>query len=67
MSTLRIGLMGFGRIGRQIYRTALEDDSVEIVAISDIGQPHILHYLLQRSLGATPDVTLEDNYLVRGE
>lgn len=40
--------MGFGRIGRNLYRLASETDDVHIAAISDIGSPEILHYLLQR-------------------
>ena len=47
-SNIRVGLMGFGRIGRNLYRLASETDDVHIVAISDIGSPEILHYLLQR-------------------
>ena len=47
---MRIGMMGFGLVGRQLYRLALEDERFEVVAISDIGRPEILHHLLARSL-----------------
>jgi len=40
--------MGFGRIGRNFFRLASETPNVEIPVISDVGQPEILHYLLQR-------------------
>ena len=46
MSSVRVGLMGFGEIGRDVYQLALAEPELEVVAISDIGQPDILHYLL---------------------
>ncbi|MFB0515427.1 MAG: type I glyceraldehyde-3-phosphate dehydrogenase [Candidatus Neomarinimicrobiota bacterium] len=45
---IRVGLMGFGRIGRNLYRLASEIPDVEIAVISDVGRPEILYYLLQR-------------------
>ncbi|MYA16657.1 MAG: hypothetical protein F4Z28_07775, partial [Gammaproteobacteria bacterium] len=63
METLRLGLMGFGQVGRQIYRLALADDRFDTVAISDIGQPDILHNLLVRSMGRDARVSLNGNYL----
>ncbi len=42
MNPIRIGIMGFGRIGRQLYKLAASDDRFEVVAVSDIGQPEIL-------------------------
>lgn len=57
----RIGIMGFGRIGRQIYQLASSSDDLEIAAIADIAQPRILHYLLDSDGGN--DCTLEGNYL----
>ena len=35
----RIGLMGLGRIGRNIFRILYESDDVRIEAISDIADP----------------------------
>ena len=64
MSAIRIGMMGFGQVGRQIYRLALEDDRYEVVAVSDIGQPRILHHLLTKSLARQVPVRLDGNYLV---
>ena len=43
---IRVGLMGFGQIGRQIYELAAESNDVDVVAVADIGKPDILHYLL---------------------
>ncbi|MEE9464457.1 MAG: glyceraldehyde 3-phosphate dehydrogenase NAD-binding domain-containing protein [Candidatus Neomarinimicrobiota bacterium] len=63
---IRVGLMGFGRIGRNIYRLAAETPDVEIAVISDVAEPHILHYLLQRDSihgSFTYNVRLEQNRL----
>ena len=43
---IKVGIMGFGQTGRQIYQLAAQSDDVEVVAIADIGKPEILHYLL---------------------
>ena len=61
---LRIGLMGFGQTGREIYALASRSDDIEIVAIADIGQPAILHYLLQSELDDGNAHQLDGNYLV---
>ena len=62
---MRIGLMGFGQVGRQLYRLALEDERFDIVAVSDIGRPEILHHLLARSLGRGGGaVQLRGNHLL---
>lgn len=58
--------MGFGQVGRQIYRLALADDRFDPVAISDIGQPDILHHLLVKSMGRDAGVSLNGNYLIAG-
>ncbi len=55
----RIGLMGLGQIGRQIFRLAAATDDLEIVAVADIGKPDVLHYLLET--GA------EDGFICRRE
>ena len=66
MDKIRIGMMGFGRVGRQIYEVAKGDERFDIVAISDIGQPKILHHLLQKTMTSSTQVKLEGNYLVDG-
>jgi glyceraldehyde 3-phosphate dehydrogenase len=45
--SIKIGLMGFGRIGRNVFRIAYERDDMEIVAIDDIAPPEALVYLLR--------------------
>ena len=44
---VKIGINGFGRIGRMAFRAALERDDVEIVAINDLLEPRQLAYLLR--------------------
>jgi glyceraldehyde 3-phosphate dehydrogenase len=43
----RIGLMGFGRIGRNLFRQLADRDDLEIVAIADRADPGALTYLLK--------------------
>lgn len=44
----RIGINGFGRIGRLVLRRILETElNVEIVAINDLTSPDVLAYLLK--------------------
>ena len=44
---IRIGIMGFGRIGRNVFRILYPRDDIEIVAIVDIADPKGLEYLLK--------------------
>jgi glyceraldehyde 3-phosphate dehydrogenase len=44
---IKVGINGFGRIGRNIYRTALNDPNVEIVAVNDLTDPKTLAHLLK--------------------
>ena len=67
MSKIRVGLMGFGEIGRDIYRLTLNQPEMEVVAISDIGRTDILHYLLKTDGRDPVDANLEGNYLVVGD
>lgn len=59
---IKIGLMGFGQIGRQVYDIAARSADIEIVAIADIGEPAILHYLLGAEMGEDA-YQLEGNFL----
>lgn len=61
--------MGFGRIGRNIFRQAANDDQIEIVAISDLGTPESMAYLLEYDTiyGKFPgEVALDGRYLKAG-
>lgn len=65
--TIRLGINGFGRIGRMVFRAAQDFDDVEIVAINDLLEPEYLAYMLKydsvhgRFKG---DVAVEGNTLV---
>jgi len=61
---IRVGLAGFGRIGRQVYELASRSSDIEIVAISDIGDPAILHYLLSAEVREPGRHRLDGNFLV---
>ncbi len=46
--TIKIGINGFGRIGRNVLRSALQNFSdIEVVAINDLLEPAYLAYMLQ--------------------
>jgi glyceraldehyde 3-phosphate dehydrogenase len=44
---VKVGINGFGRIGRNIMRAALGDPAIEVVAVNDITDPKTLAYLLK--------------------
>src|SRR5256884_425350 len=45
--SVKIGINGFGRIGRNIFRASLGDSSIEIVAVNDVTDPKTLAHLLK--------------------
>jgi len=45
--SVRVGINGFGRIGRNVFRAAAERDDIEIVAVNDITDTGTLAHLLQ--------------------
>ena len=44
---IKVGINGFGRIGRNLFRAAMGDKTIEIVAVNDITDPKTLGYLLK--------------------
>jgi glyceraldehyde 3-phosphate dehydrogenase len=44
---LRVGINGFGRIGRNFFRVCLETDGIEIVGINDLTDAKTLAHLLR--------------------
>jgi len=44
---IKVGINGFGRIGRNIFRAALGDSSIEIVAVNDVTDSKTLAHLLK--------------------
>src|SRR6202167_1376411 len=64
---VKVGINGFGRIGRNIMRSTLGDPAIEIVAVNDITDPKTLAYLLKYDsiLGnLTHKVTHTDNSIL---
>jgi glyceraldehyde 3-phosphate dehydrogenase len=46
--TIKIGINGFGRIGRMVFRAAMKDfPDIQIVAINDLLEPDYLAYMLR--------------------
>ncbi len=44
---IRVGINGFGRIGRNFYRVCRDDGDIEIVAVNDLTDPATLAHLLK--------------------
>ena len=44
---VKIGINGFGRIGRNIMRAALGDKNIDFVAVNDLTSAHTLAHLLK--------------------
>ena len=57
MKPIRIGLMGLGRIGRNLFRILYKSEDIEIVAIDEIADHKTLEYLIRFDtiLGPFPD------------
>jgi len=61
---IKVGINGFGRIGRNIVRTALDDKDIQFVAVNDITDAKTLAHLLKYDsvLGNLPNtITHTDN------
>jgi len=65
---VKVGINGFGRIGRNVFRAALNNPDVEIVAVNDLTDAHTLAHLLKYdSVHGTldlPVIVREDTILV---
>src|SRR5271169_3584476 len=44
---IKVGINGFGRIGRNVLRTSLNDPNLEFVAVNDLTDPKTLAHLLK--------------------
>ena len=44
---VNVSLVGFGRVGRDIFRQTLEEDNINIVSVSDTADKDNLIYLLK--------------------
>lgn len=67
MMATKIGINGFGRIGRNVFRVALAREDVEVVAINDLGDLDALAHLLEYDTihgHLDADIRVEDRCLV---
>jgi glyceraldehyde 3-phosphate dehydrogenase len=67
--SIKIGINGFGRIGRLVFKAAFQDEDIEFVAINDLTDAKTLAHLLKydSTHGKFPaDVYAEGDYLVAG-
>ncbi|WP_060678531.1 type I glyceraldehyde-3-phosphate dehydrogenase [Virgibacillus halodenitrificans] len=44
---VKVGINGFGRIGRNVFRQSLKNDEVEVVAVNDLTDANMLAHLLK--------------------
>jgi glyceraldehyde 3-phosphate dehydrogenase len=67
---IKVGINGFGRIGRNIVRTAIDDKDIQFVAVNDITDAKTLAHLLKYDsvLGNLPHKVThtEDSIAVEG-
>ncbi len=47
MTKIKIGINGFGRIGRNVFKLALERDNMEVIGINDLTDTKTLAHLLK--------------------
>ncbi|HMI79712.1 MAG TPA: type I glyceraldehyde-3-phosphate dehydrogenase [Ferruginibacter sp.] len=71
MSTVKVAINGFGRIGRLVFRQIYNMDGIEVVAINDLTSPAVLAHLLkydsaQGRFGQDVKAT-ENSIVVNGE
>src|SRR5688572_5742261 len=59
---IRVGINGFGRIGRNILRAALHDKDIEFAAVNDVTDAKVLAHLLKYDsiLGNLPEEVKAD-------
>lgn len=65
--TVKLAINGFGRIGRKVFREALEQKDLEVVAINDLTDAAMLAHLLKYDSVhgiSNADITSEGEYLV---
>lgn len=67
MSTVKVAINGFGRIGRLVYRQIYKMEGIDVVAINDLTSPKVLAHLLKYDSAQgrfDADVKSTDNSIV---
>ena len=54
--TVKVGINGFGRIGRLAFRRIQDVEGIEVVAINDLTDPEQLAYLLKYSINFSNEI-----------
>jgi glyceraldehyde 3-phosphate dehydrogenase (phosphorylating) len=71
---IKVGINGFGRIGRNVLRTALTDSNLDFIAVNDLTNPKTLAHLLKydsvlgnlpNNISATDDSIVVDGKKIR--
>ena len=67
MSTVKVAINGFGRIGRLVYRQIYKMEGIDVVAINDLTSPKVLAHLLKYDSAQgrfDQDVTATENSII---
>lgn len=67
MSTVKVAINGFGRIGRLVYRRIYQMEDIDVVAINDLTSPKVLAHLLKYDSAQgrfDQDVTATENSII---
>ncbi len=67
MSTVKVAINGFGRIGRLVYRQIYKMEGIDVVAINDLTSPKVLAHLLKYDSAQgrfDADVKATDNSII---
>ncbi len=67
MANVKVAINGFGRIGRNVFKIALERSNIDVVGINDITSNNVLAHLLKydSAQGKFPgEVSYDDNGLI---
>src|SRR5947208_15915892 len=71
---IKVGINGFGRIGRNVLRASMNDPNLEFVAVNDLTDPKTLAHLLKydsilgnlkNNIHATHDAIQVDNKTIK--
>jgi glyceraldehyde 3-phosphate dehydrogenase len=74
MANVRVGINGFGAIGRRFFRAALQHPDVEVLAVNELGDPKMVAHLLKHDsnygtlsgeVTATEDTIVVDGHPIR--
>ena len=61
--SIKVGINGFGRIGRMVFRASVNHPEIEIVGINDLCPADYLAYMLNRYL--PPAVEKFKDYIIQ--